>query len=53
LIELKALVTGVLVGVVFAIVKSPIPAPPTIAGILGIAGISFGFAIASSFKLWH
>lgn len=38
-----ALLTGFLAGAVFALVGVPIPAPPTIAGVLGIVGIYLGF----------
>lgn len=38
-----ALLTGFLAGAVFAYVGVPIPAPPTVAGVLGIVGIYLGF----------
>jgi XapX domain-containing protein len=38
-----ALCTGFLAGAVFAAVGVPIPAPPTITGVLGIVGIYLGF----------
>jgi len=41
---LLALVTGAFVGVLFSILKLPLPAPPVISGIAGIAGIYFGGA---------
>jgi XapX domain-containing protein len=44
---LLALVTGAVVGFIFAKLKLPAPAPPTIAGILGIAGIALGFMLGS------
>lgn len=40
-----ALLTGFLAGAVFAYVGVPIPAPPTIAGVLGIVGIYLGFKV--------
>ncbi len=40
-----ALLTGFLAGAIFAFVGVPIPAPPTIAGVLGIVGIYLGFKI--------
>ncbi len=39
---LLALLAGFLVGLLFAALKLPAPAPPAIAGILGILGIYFG-----------
>ena len=44
---LVALATGLVVGVVFALVKLPPPAPQTLAGVLGIVGIVAGWAIVS------
>lgn len=38
-----SLSTGILVGVVFAFVKLPIPAPQALSGIAGIVGIYLGF----------
>lgn len=40
-----ALVTGGVVGFLFAKLKLPVPAPPTVAGILGIIGITLGYLI--------
>jgi XapX domain-containing protein len=45
-----ALVTGGIVGAVFAIVGSTVPAPPNIAGLMGVVGITAGYAIVSSIK---
>lgn len=42
---LLALLTGLCVGVLFAVLRLPIPAPPTLAGIAGIVGIFAGFVI--------
>lgn len=39
---LMALVTGVLVGIVFSLFKLPLPAPPVLSGIVGIFGIYLG-----------
>jgi XapX domain-containing protein len=38
-----ALLTGFLAGAAFAFVGVPIPAPPELAGLLGIVGIYLGF----------
>lgn len=37
-----SLLAGVVVGVVFKIIKLPLPAPPVLSGILGIVGIYIG-----------
>jgi XapX domain-containing protein len=44
--EVMALVAGTALGFVFAIMRLPIPAPPTLAGVLGIVGITAGYFIA-------
>ena len=41
-----ALVTGLVAGFAFAKLKLPIPAPPSLAGILGIVGIFLGYLLA-------
>jgi XapX domain-containing protein len=38
-----ALLTGFFVGFIFAMFRLPIPAPPALAGIMGIVGIYLGF----------
>ena len=48
--ELYALLTGLAVGILFSLLKLPIPAPPALAGILGIIGIWAGFAIVNLFR---
>jgi XapX domain-containing protein len=42
---LLALLTGLIVGFIFALCKLPIPAPPALAGIVGIVGIYLGFKV--------
>ncbi|MCD5324023.1 MULTISPECIES: XapX domain-containing protein [Pontibacillus] len=42
-IILLSIVTGFFVGFVFALFKLPIPAPPALAGVMGIVGIYLGF----------
>ncbi|MEI6893321.1 MAG: DUF1427 family protein [Colwellia sp.] len=39
---LAALATGILVGVIFSLLKLPLPAPPVLASIVGIFGIYLG-----------
>lgn len=41
--------TGAVVGFVFALLKLPIPAPPTMSGIMGIVGIWLGFVLYTKF----
>jgi XapX domain-containing protein len=44
--ELLAVVAGGVVGFLFATLRLPIPAPPTLAGVLGIVGITVGYYLA-------
>ncbi len=44
-VALVALVTGLVAGVVFGLLGVPIPAPPELAGILGIVGIFVGYKL--------
>jgi XapX domain-containing protein len=37
-----ALATGILVGIIFSVLKLPLPAPPVLSGIIGIFGIYLG-----------
>lgn len=38
--------TGFIVGMIFAKLKLPIPAPPTLAGVMGIVGLFLGYLVA-------
>lgn len=38
-----ALLTGIITGAVFAALRIPIPAPPSLVGIMGIVGIYLGY----------
>lgn len=38
-----SLIAGIICGILFALVKLPIPAPPSISGLLGIVGIVAGY----------
>ena len=40
-----SLVTGMAVGLAFALLRLPVPAPPTLAGLLGIVGIFLGYIV--------
>lgn len=39
--------TGFIVGLLFARFKLPIPAPPNLAGVMGIVGILLGYLAAT------
>ncbi|MBO8137804.1 MAG: XapX domain-containing protein [Desulfotomaculum sp.] len=41
-----ALVVGLILGLIFARLKLPVPAPPTLAGVMGIVGIFLGYVLA-------
>lgn len=47
---LYSLLTGLGVGLLFSVLKFPIPAPNHINGILGIVGIFLGFVIVEQFR---
>ncbi|WP_106588511.1 XapX domain-containing protein [Salsuginibacillus halophilus] len=40
-----ALGSGLFVGFIFALLRLPIPAPPALAGIMGIVGIFLGYRL--------
>ncbi|MEH7234674.1 XapX domain-containing protein [Bacillus sp. JJ1562] len=42
---LLALISGVIVGFLFALLKLPIPAPPALAGVTGVVGVYLGFKL--------
>jgi XapX domain-containing protein len=46
-----ALVTGLLTGAVFRFLNVPIPAPPKLAGVLGIVGIYLGYVVVDHFDV--
>jgi XapX domain-containing protein len=48
---LLATATGVIAGAVFALVDVPIPAPPALAGVMGIVGIFLGYKIVDYLDL--
>ncbi len=45
---LTATISGLAVGALFSFLKLPVPAPPTIAGVMGVAGIYLGFILVNS-----
>lgn len=40
-----ALLAGFIVGIIFAAIRLPIPAPPALAGVMGIIGIYLGYKV--------
>jgi len=46
---LLAMVTGAFAGFVFGKLRLPVPAPPTLAGVLGILGMTIGYTLARRF----
>lgn len=49
LLVLKALVVGIVFGLITSSFKLPIPAPPSFVGVAGIIGIWIGYMIFSFF----
>ncbi|AZR74052.1 XapX domain-containing protein [Anoxybacter fermentans] len=37
--------TGMVVGVIFTVFKLPLPAPPTLASVMGVVGIFLGYIL--------
>ena len=46
---LKPFMTGLIVGVIFTLLKLPIPAPWVLSWIIGIVGIYIGFVLVGLF----
>lgn len=44
------LLTGLVVGAIFAVTRAPIPAPKDLAGVVGIAGIVVGYWLVMRFR---
>ncbi|TQQ81193.1 XapX domain-containing protein [Halonotius terrestris] len=45
LLPTLALVTGLVAGAIFAFLNIPIPAPPELAGVMGIVGLFGGYKL--------
>jgi len=48
-IAILSLLTGIVTGGIFRFLSIPVPAPPTLAGVLGIVGLFLGYSIVDSF----
>lgn len=44
---IKATLAGMACGVVFSLLKLPIPAPPVLAGVMGIVGVFLGYVMVN------
>lgn len=47
---IKSLLAGLACGIVFSLLKLPIPAPPVVAGVVGIIGVFLGYVLISHFR---
>lgn len=45
----KSLGVGLIFGVLVSFLRLPLPAPPTLAGVMGIVGLYFGYLLVSQF----
>ena len=45
LLPTLALLTGLIAGALFALLQIPIPAPPELAGVMGIVGLFAGYKL--------
>jgi XapX domain-containing protein len=47
-----ALVTGFIAGFIFSLLKLPIPAPPALAGVMGVVGVYLGYKAFEQVSPW-
>ena len=45
---IQATFAGLICGVVFSLLNLPIPAPPVLAGIMGIVGVFLGYVLINA-----
>jgi len=45
IILLQSFGAGLICGIIFTLLKLPIPAPPVLSGIIGILGVYLGFVL--------
>ncbi|MFB6197836.1 MAG: XapX domain-containing protein [Halobacteriaceae archaeon] len=50
-LTIMALLTGAILGGVFAFLNVPVPAPPTLEGVAGIVGIFLGYRIVAATEI--
>lgn len=46
---IKTFCAGLAIGALFMALRLPIPAPPSISGVMGIVGIFIGFSVVKKF----
>ena len=51
LLPALALLTGLVAGALFAALNVPIPAPPELAGVMGIVGLFAGYKLINFFDI--
>lgn len=44
-LNLSCFLTGSILGIIFTLLKLPLPAPPVFSGVIGIIGVWFGYYI--------
>ena len=49
-VVILSLLTGIITGIIFTILKFPLPAPPNIQAFMGIFGVWFGAFIIRKFE---
>ena len=49
-LELLSLMTGIIFGGIFTLLKLPLPAPGSFAGVLGVLGVFIGYYIINLIK---
>ncbi|WP_156291837.1 XapX domain-containing protein [Oceanobacillus salinisoli] len=49
-LSIQSFIAGIVMGAIFSLLNLPIPAPPNLAGIMGIVGIFIGFLIINQFN---
>jgi len=53
MIYIYALIAGLILGAAFAFLKLPIPAPGSLAGVVGILGVTLGYMLITNPQTWH
>lgn len=44
-----SLLAGMIIGIVFKFIRLPLPAPPVLAGVIGVFGVYFGGVVVDWF----